>query len=42
MSKPTIYADFNNADPDGRLRPNCVGTIQEPSRHGRNCGTGYS
>jgi hypothetical protein len=34
MSKPSIYADFNNADPRGCLRLNCVGTIQDLSRQG--------
>jgi hypothetical protein len=32
MSKPIIYADFNNADPRGCLRLNCIGTIQDLSR----------
>lgn len=34
MTKPLIYADFNNADPQGRLRLNCVGTIEDLSRQG--------
>jgi len=34
MSKPAIYADFNNADPLGRLRLNCIGTIQDLARLG--------
>jgi hypothetical protein len=34
MDKPSIYADFNNADPQGRLRLNCVGTIEDISRQG--------
>jgi hypothetical protein len=34
MSKPTIYADFNDADPRGRLRLNCIGTIEDLSRQG--------
>ena len=29
MSEHTIYADFQNADSRGRLRLNCVGTIQD-------------
>jgi hypothetical protein len=29
MVKPRIYADFNNADPKGRLRLNCVGTTED-------------
>jgi hypothetical protein len=34
MTRPTIYADFNNADPQGRLRLNCIGTIEDLSRQG--------
>jgi hypothetical protein len=34
MDKPSIYADFNNADSRGRLRLNCVGAIQDLSRQG--------
>jgi hypothetical protein len=33
MSKVRIYADFHNADRDGRLRLNCVGTIEDLSRY---------
>ncbi len=29
MTKPTIYADFNNADAEGRLRLNCAGTFED-------------
>jgi hypothetical protein len=29
MSRPTVYADFHNADAQGRLRLNCVGTIRD-------------
>jgi hypothetical protein len=32
MSYPRIYADFHNADPEGRLRLNCVGTLEDLSR----------
>jgi hypothetical protein len=32
MNKPRVYADFHNADPQGRLRLNCIGTIQDLSR----------
>jgi hypothetical protein len=32
MSYPKIYADFHNADAKGRLRLNCIGTIQDLSR----------
>jgi hypothetical protein len=34
MDKPTLYADFNNADPLGRLRLNCIGTVEDLSRQG--------
>lgn len=29
MFKPKIYADFHNADSQGRLRLDCVGTIED-------------
>jgi hypothetical protein len=29
MPRPTIYADFHNADAQGRVRLNCVGTIRD-------------
>ena len=29
MVKPKIYADFHNADAQGRLRLNCIGTIED-------------
>ncbi len=32
MSYPKVYADFHNADANGRLRLNCVGTIKDLSR----------
>ncbi len=32
--KPKIYADFHNADSQGRLRLNCVGTAEDLSRQG--------
>jgi hypothetical protein len=31
MSYPKVYADFHNADVNGRLRLNCVGTIKDLS-----------
>ena len=34
MVKPRVYADFHNADANGRLRLNCVGTIEDLSRQG--------
>jgi hypothetical protein len=32
MSKPRVFADFHNADRHGRLRLNCVGTMEDLSR----------
>lgn len=32
MAKPMIYADFHNADAQGRLRLNCVGTLEGLSK----------
>ena len=29
MVKPKIYADFHNADAQGRLRLTCIGTIED-------------
>jgi hypothetical protein len=29
MSNPRVYADFQNADAQGRLRLNCVGTVRD-------------
>jgi hypothetical protein len=40
MVKPRIYADFNNADTSGRLRLNCVGTIEDLARQGVMLHTG--
>lgn len=34
MVKPKIYADFHNADSQGRLRLNCVGTTEDLFRQG--------
>jgi hypothetical protein len=34
MVKPKVYADFHNADAKGRLRLNCVGTIEDLARQG--------
>jgi hypothetical protein len=34
MDKPKVYADFHNADANGRLRLNCVGTIEDLARQG--------
>lgn len=32
MTNPKVYADFHNADSQGRLRLNCVGTIEDLAR----------
>jgi hypothetical protein len=32
MVKPKVYADFHNADGQGRIRLNCVGTIEDLAR----------
>ena len=32
MSLPNVYADFQNADSQGRVRLNCQGTIQDLAR----------
>lgn len=29
MDKPRIFADFHNADARGRLRLNCIGTVED-------------
>ncbi len=29
MNQPRVYADFHNADAQGRLRLNCVGTVED-------------
>lgn len=34
MNGPRVYADFNNADPEGRLRLNCAGTAADLARLG--------
>jgi hypothetical protein len=34
MVRPKIYADFHNADANGRLRLDCVGTIEDLARQG--------
>ncbi len=30
--KPRIFADFHNADTQGRLRLNCIGTVEDLAR----------
>ena len=32
MRKPRVFADFHNADEKGRLRLNCVGTVDTLTR----------
>ncbi len=32
MGTPKIYADFHNADSQGRLRLNCMGTVEDLAR----------
>jgi hypothetical protein len=34
MNNPRVFADFQNADSQGRLRLNCIGTIEDLSRQG--------
>jgi hypothetical protein len=34
MIVPKVYADFHNADARGRVRLNCVGTIEDLARQG--------
>lgn len=29
MAQPTLYVDFHNADPQARLRRNCLGTVRD-------------
>ncbi len=33
MNNPRVFADFHNADAQGRLRLNCVGTVEDLARH---------
>ncbi len=32
MRKPKVYADFHNADSQGRIRLNCIGTVEDLSQ----------
>jgi hypothetical protein len=32
MRLPRVYADFHNADEQGRLRLNCIGTMEDLNR----------
>jgi hypothetical protein len=40
--RPTLCADFNNADAAGRLRLNCVGTVEDLSRLGTDLRDGLA
>jgi hypothetical protein len=33
MNTPRIFADFHNADNQGRLRLNCIGTVEDLALH---------
>jgi hypothetical protein len=32
MARPRVYVDFHNADSQGRIRLNCIGTIEDLSQ----------
>jgi hypothetical protein len=32
VDRPRIFADFHNADTQGRLRLNCIGTVEDMAR----------
>ena len=34
MNKLRVFADFHNADAEGRIRLNCAGTVADLKRHG--------
>jgi hypothetical protein len=40
MRLARVYADFHNADPQGRLRLNCVGTVTDLAAQGIRLGPG--
>lgn len=42
MVKPTLYADFNNADRQGRLRLTCRGTLRDLAQLGLTLRDGLS
>src|SRR2546427_5205538 len=42
MVFPKVYADFHNADAKGRLRLNCLGTMQDLARHRIQLRTGLA
>jgi hypothetical protein len=33
MAEPRVFADFHNADRQGRLRLNCNGTLEDLTQH---------
>lgn len=33
MNQPRVFADFHNADAQGRLRLNCIGTVEDLAQH---------
>jgi hypothetical protein len=41
-TEPKVYADFQNADEQGRLRLNCAGTLADLSRQGIELSVGRS
>ena len=32
IDRPRVFADFHNADSQGRLRLNCIGTVEDLAR----------
>ncbi len=32
MNEPRVFVDFHNADAQGRLRLNCIGTVEDLAR----------
>ncbi len=32
MNQPRVFADFHNADEQGRVRLNCIGTVEDLAR----------
>jgi hypothetical protein len=42
MLKPRIYADFHNADAQGRIRLNCIGTMEDLSQQQVALGEGLA
>ena len=40
MNKPRVFADFHNADVQGRLRLNCIGTVRDLARQNIQLQTG--